>query len=83
MLISHGDADEVIPYRQGLALFEAAPGRKRFVTIPGGKHNDPQSEEYRAAFDEFLNSLPPPGATAAARPKPADVDVTVQDLGTR
>ena len=59
LLLSHGDADRTIPYEQGLRLFEAAPGPKRMVTIRGGDHNSPQSEEYRQAFDEFLNALPP------------------------
>jgi uncharacterized protein len=59
LLVSHGDADEVAPYEQGQALFEAAPGPKRFVTSRGGKHNDPQPEEYRLALDEFIAQLPP------------------------
>jgi uncharacterized protein len=58
LLQSHGDADEVIPYAQGRKLFEGAAGPKRFVTIPGGRHNSPQSEEYRAALDEFIGALP-------------------------
>jgi len=57
LLQSHGDADELIPIEQGKAVFEAAPGKKRFVVIPGANHNDPQSEEYRTALDEFLRSL--------------------------
>ncbi|MEQ8791654.1 MAG: alpha/beta hydrolase [Pirellulaceae bacterium] len=59
LLMSHGDADRTIPYEQGQRLFAAAPGPKRFVTIGGGDHNTPQSEEYRRALDEFLASLPP------------------------
>ncbi len=60
LLMSHGDADEVVPYKQGLALFEACPSQqKRFITNPGAKHNDPQPDEYRAAFDDFLTKLPP------------------------
>ena len=59
LLQSHGNADRVIPFEQGMQLFEAAPGPKRFVPIPGGDHNDPQTEEYRQALDEYLNSLPP------------------------
>src|SRR5262245_22042674 len=61
LLISHGEADEVVPYSQGQALYEAAPGPKKFVTVAGGKHNDPQPEEYRLALDEFLDNLPPLG----------------------
>lgn len=59
VLISHGDADEVVPYKHGEALYKAAPGPKQFITVKGGKHNDPQPEEYRKALDEFIASLPP------------------------
>jgi hypothetical protein len=58
LLQSHGDADEIIPYELGRTLFDSAVGRKRFLTIPGGTHNSPLSEEYRRAFDEFIGGLP-------------------------
>jgi len=61
LLISHGDADEVVPYQHGQALFTAAPGPKKLITVAGGKHNDPQPEEYRLALDDFLDNLPPLG----------------------
>jgi len=61
LLISHGEADEVVPYSHGQALYAAAPGPKKLITVAGGKHNDPQSEEYRLALDEFLDNLPPLG----------------------
>jgi uncharacterized protein len=35
----HGDADRVIPYSQGRALFEAAPDPKAFVSFPGSGHS--------------------------------------------
>ena len=76
LLLSHGDADEMVPYEHGLALFSAAPGPKRMITVPGGKHNDEQPEEYRAAFDEFIASLPPPGTAR----READVNVSVEPL---
>lgn len=57
LLISHGDADEVVPFEQGFALFEAANEPKRFIRNRGGRHNDPQPEEYRQALDEFIASL--------------------------
>lgn len=63
LLVSHGDADEVVPHEQGQALFDAAPGRKRFITIPGGGHIDPQPEEYRIALDQFLDLLPAVGSS--------------------
>jgi len=59
LLQSHGDADRVIPYELGVQLFDAALGQKQFVTIPNGDHNDPQTEQYRVALDEFLATLPP------------------------
>lgn len=77
LLISHGDADEVIPYEQGLALYEAAASKdKRMITVKGGKHADPQPEEYRQALDDFIANLPPlkkspppPVAETADRPR--------------
>lgn len=39
-LVLHGDRDSVIPYRLGQRLYEALPGPKTFVTIPGGDHNE-------------------------------------------
>jgi len=60
LLLSHGDADEVIPYEQGVALYEAAAStNKRMITVKGGKHTDPQPDEYRKALDDFLAGLPP------------------------
>ena len=59
LLQSHGDADRVIPIELGRKLFDAAPGPKRFIVMPGADHNEPQSEEYRRALDEFIASLPP------------------------
>ncbi|MCI0361152.1 MAG: alpha/beta hydrolase, partial [Planctomycetaceae bacterium] len=70
LLLSHGDADEVVPYSQGLALFQAANEPKRLVTIRGGKHNDPQPEEYRVALDQFLADLPPLVGQASSLPTP-------------
>jgi fermentation-respiration switch protein FrsA (DUF1100 family) len=57
VMISHGDADEVIPFEQGKKLYDAVPGRKQFFIHAGGRHNDPRPEEYRVALEEFLASL--------------------------
>src|SRR5262249_53535255 len=76
LLISHGDADEVVPYAQGQALYDAAPGPKKLITVHGGKHNDPQPEEYRLALDVFLDQLPALGSGGV---RPASVDVQVQE----
>jgi fermentation-respiration switch protein FrsA (DUF1100 family) len=59
LLICHGDADRVIPFEQGEALYAAAKStQKQFVRHTGGDHNDPPPEEYRAALDAFLDALP-------------------------
>lgn len=60
LLQSHGDEDQLIPIKSARKLFEAAPGPKRFIVIPGAGHNDPETEEYRQAFDQFIDSLPVP-----------------------
>jgi len=60
LLCSHGDEDEVIPFELGQKLFEAAPGPKHFVTIPGGTHNSEMTKEYRIEFERFINKLGPP-----------------------
>jgi len=57
LLQSHGDADKLIPIEQGKQLFASARGPKRFVVIPNAGHNDPQSEEYRQALDQFLAEI--------------------------
>ncbi|MCA9007518.1 MAG: alpha/beta hydrolase [Planctomycetaceae bacterium] len=58
LLQSHGDKDQLIPIELGRKLFDAAGEPKQFVVIPGAGHNDPQPEEYRRVFDEFIASLP-------------------------
>jgi fermentation-respiration switch protein FrsA (DUF1100 family) len=62
LLVSHGDADRVIPFEQGEKLFAAAGSKeKQFVRHPGGDHNDPLPREFHEAFNAFLNRLPPEG----------------------
>ena len=40
VLVMHGEADEVIPFRHGEALFAAAKEPKRALWVPGAHHND-------------------------------------------
>jgi fermentation-respiration switch protein FrsA (DUF1100 family) len=52
-LVMHGDADSVVPYAAGRALFEQLPEPKRFMTLRGADHNDLQpatSREYWEAI---------------------------------
>jgi fermentation-respiration switch protein FrsA (DUF1100 family) len=58
LLISHGEADRLIPIEQGRALYDRAPGPKQFIAIPKAGHNTPHPWWYYGALDEFLNSLP-------------------------
>jgi uncharacterized protein len=61
-LVMHGDADSVIPYEQGRALYERIEGPKAFFTIKGGDHNDatPRNESsYWQTVRKFIDGLDP------------------------
>lgn len=51
VLVLHGDADSVIPYRLGQELYQQLAGDKRFVTITGGDHNDAAPRDPKAYWD--------------------------------
>jgi fermentation-respiration switch protein FrsA (DUF1100 family) len=60
VLVVHGDSDTIIPYRLGQQLFERLDAPKRFVTVPGGDHNDffdARHEDYWAPIRAFLDAL--------------------------
>lgn len=40
LLVMHGERDGVIPFAQGLALYELANPPKRFLRFPEGRHED-------------------------------------------
>lgn len=40
LLVVHGENDEIVPFRQGQRLFEAAREPKEFYGIKGARHND-------------------------------------------
>ncbi|HEY1065198.1 MAG TPA: alpha/beta hydrolase [Pirellulales bacterium] len=65
LLQCHGDANTVVPLENGKKLFAAAPGPKKFIAIPGGKHEDPPTREFKLAMEEFFQSLPPEAAPLA------------------
>ncbi|PHS41258.1 MAG: hypothetical protein COA91_02795 [Robiginitomaculum sp.] len=52
LLVLHGDADTVIPYSQGKALFDLHPGDKKFALIKNGQHNlwNAEAPEHVRAF---------------------------------
>jgi fermentation-respiration switch protein FrsA (DUF1100 family) len=59
VLVVHGDADRVVPFENGRALFESIGGPKEFFTIEGGDHNDlnpRDAERYWETIDRFIGS---------------------------
>jgi fermentation-respiration switch protein FrsA (DUF1100 family) len=60
VLVMHGDADQIIPFDAGRALFEKIAGPKQFVSIRGGDHNDAEAPDpgaYWSAVNAFITSL--------------------------
>lgn len=60
ILVMHGDADRVIPFANGRALYEAVREPKRFEIIRGGDHNDLEPADpvrYWSAVQEFVSTL--------------------------
>jgi uncharacterized protein len=60
VLIIHGTADEIVPMSLGRRLYDLAPGRRTFVPIEGGGHNDLwifHADEVWGAAKAFLESL--------------------------
>jgi fermentation-respiration switch protein FrsA (DUF1100 family) len=41
LLVVHGELDELIPFVQGLAVYNKAPEPKTFVALPDAGHNYP------------------------------------------
>ncbi|MEA3278706.1 MAG: alpha/beta hydrolase [Pseudomonadota bacterium] len=60
VLVLHSPDDDIIPYRLGRKLYEAAPEPKRFVELRGG-HNQGfivSQPAYEQALGEFIATLP-------------------------
>lgn len=61
LLASHSRWDEVVPFKFGEKLFEAAPsGKKQFIIFDELRHNDPTPAKYYVALNRFLDELPQP-----------------------
>jgi uncharacterized protein len=61
LLVMHGDADEIVPFSQGQAVFAAANSPKDFWRIRGAHHNDllyVAGDQYVPRLRAFYNSLP-------------------------
>ncbi len=63
LVIIHGEADELIPFSMGRALFAASGSTDRaFHAVPGGRHNDTfdrAGEAYYPWIASFLKRLQP------------------------
>lgn len=60
VLVVHGEADSIIPFEHGRALFEKVRGPKQFFKIRGGDHNDaapPDETAYWNAVNGFIDSV--------------------------
>jgi len=53
LLAIHGERDELIPFADGRALFDAAPEPKSWYPIPGAGHNDTYVTGGDAYFQQF------------------------------
>jgi len=60
-LVIHGQEDEIIPFQDGLELYEASgASQKRLLRIPGAGHNDlllRAAREYLQAIQELVDSV--------------------------
>ena len=60
LLMSHGEADEIVPFALGKQLFDrATTANKRLLTIRERGHNDPQPDWYYDELGAFLGQLEP------------------------
>ncbi len=54
---SHGDADTIVPFKFGRALFDAANEPKQWITAAGADHNDLRSRQYYERLGQFVAGL--------------------------
>ena len=57
LLVLHGEEDGLIPIRLGEKLYEAAPGPKRFIRLPGVGHLDALERGAIAPVRGFLREI--------------------------
>lgn len=55
VFVAHGTADEVVPFAHGEALFWAANPPKRFLPLPGDRHNNPLPAGFFEGMKRFLD----------------------------
>jgi hypothetical protein len=60
LLVIHGDADEIVPFSQGQAVFRVANQPKYFWRVPGANHNDllyVAGSDYEQHLTSFYESV--------------------------
>jgi fermentation-respiration switch protein FrsA (DUF1100 family) len=65
-LFIHSPADEMVPYRLGRQLYDAAPAPKQFYEVQGASHNETDLIGGRAYFEaigNFVRSCAPTQAS--------------------
>jgi len=66
LMVFHGEADTLIPMALGRRLYDAAPGPKTWLAVPGAGHNDVQTRDAEHAVLVFLRQAVPAVADAPA-----------------
>lgn len=69
LLAIHGDRDRTVPLSLGRALFDAAPGPKEWLPVPGAAHNDVPGvggQSYWKKIDDFLKEISGTGPVGEA-----------------
>lgn len=59
VLYLHGTADEIVPFSMGNELYSASGGRKQFVAIDGGRHDNNAATDgsaFRGAIASFVEA---------------------------
>lgn len=62
LMVIHGDADEIVPFSHGKAVFDAANEPKQFWTVSAAHHSDSlevAGAEYVAHLRDFYRRLGP------------------------
>jgi fermentation-respiration switch protein FrsA (DUF1100 family) len=56
VLMLHGQLDEIVPYSQGLTLFNAANQPKKWIDFPTKGHQNLWDEHFARLVIQFINS---------------------------
>ncbi len=62
LLVIAGDRDDIVPESLSKKLYEAAPEPKRYLSVPGANHNDPELIDGPRMLDEVGRFLSEAGA---------------------